>query len=443
MLKKILDYIDQLNKKNIKSKSIESVKSITLTKQKKAVIFIGLSIIIIFVLFFLGFNNPQPLPILNNQDSPISVLSQSDDLQHWTVKSGETIDSLKEQIQSQVKNEEETKKKIVELNEVIEKQNQQMATLEQWFNKATKETSDNFAQFRDQVSGELQRQEARTLEMGGSNTSSKISDSSSSVDDNLQVFTPPENDIKKDNSSEMAKNPYRGYLPVGSFFTATLLNGVTAPTGTFGQSNPVPIVMKIMTDAILPNDKYRYQLQGCFVLGSSFGVVSSERVHIDLSQISCIKKDGTAAVIGEIRGFATDSDGIGDLRGKLENRQGSKIGMATLAGFAQGIGQMFGNAQGTSVLTPSGSGISMDTDQKLAAAGFNGVGQAANTVAQFYVKQAEQIYPVIVVQGGRNVTLNITKGVTLHWTNIKDDLIPSEKNTANPPIPTNENDTAK
>lgn len=446
MLNKITHFFLNLKANHQLDEKLKSVKSLVDGKQKKIAFYLAMGIVVFISVFFIFFNNQAPPPAIKKQDNPISVISQGDDLQHWTVQSGATLDNLKEQLQTQEKNAIESKKQINELNGIIEKQKQQMAALQEWFNKESKETNANIVQFREQVSSEFQRQEsqanklAETLQGNNTNSGNQNTDSSGGnvASDNLEVFTPPADMKESTQPQKLVKNPYHGYLPVGSFFTATMLNGVTAPTGTVGEHNPVPIIMKVMTNAILPNDKYHYQLRGCFIMGSAYGSVSSERVIVRTAQLSCINKDGTAAVISELKGFVVDSDGIADLRGKLENRQGSKVAMATLAGFAQGIGQMFGNAQGTTVISPSGTGISMDTSQKLSAAGFNGVGTAANTVAQFYVKQAEQIFPVIVVQTGRNVTINITEGISLHWTNIQDRFIPSDKSQANSVITNNE-----
>lgn len=158
-------------------------------------------------------------------------------------------------------------------------------------------------------------------------------------------------------------------------------------------------------------------------MGTGFGSVSTERVNIRLSKITCISDSGHSLVSSDIKGFIVDDDGKTALRGKLINRQGSKLAKAMLAGFAQGIGQMFGNAQGTTVVSPSGTGISLGTRQKLKAAGFNGVGQAANTAAEFYIRQAEQIFPVIVINAGRNVTIDISHGVQLQWHDMEDPTI--------------------
>ncbi len=446
MWNKIINFFINIKAKHQLEESLTSVKSLVNGKHKKITVYLTIGIVVFISFFFIFFNNQTPPPVIKKSDNPISVISQGDDLQHWTVQSGETLNSLKEQLQTQEKNALESKKQINELNTIIEKQKQQMAELQEWFDKQSKETNANMAQFREQVSSELQRQEtqanklAESLQNSNDNSSDQNKETSMGNDssDQLEVFAPPVEKASTQNQP-LIKNPYHGYLPVGSFFKATLLNGITAPTGTVGVDNPVPIIMKVMTDAILPNDKYRYQLKGCFIMGTGYGSVSSERVQVRTAQLSCIKNDGTAAVIAEFKGFVVDSDGIADLRGKLENRQGSKVAMATLAGFAQGIGQMFGNAQGTTVVSPSGTGISMDTNQKLSAAGFNGVGTAADTVSKFYVKQAEQIFPVIVVQTGRNVTINLTEGVTLHWTNIRDRFIPSEKSQTTSIVTNNKN----
>ncbi|KAG0016897.1 hypothetical protein BGZ81_011008, partial [Podila clonocystis] len=44
------------------------------------------------------------------------------------------------------------------------------------------------------------------------------------------------------------------------------------------------------------------------------------------------------------------------------------------------------------------------------AVGGEGVGSAANMLAQYYLKAADKLFPVIETDGGRTVEILITKG---------------------------------
>jgi len=208
-------------------------------------------------------------------------------------------------------------------------------------------------------------------------------------------------------------NPYAGYLPIG-FMPITLLNGVDAGTSSETQSNPQPVLARVEGNAILPGNG-RYQLKGCFVLLSAYGNMSARRVYARAAELSCLDKQDHLILQQKIQGYIVDSDGDLGLRGTVINRQGALLAKSLLAGFAAGLGQALDNAQSTvsssalgSVATVSGSGL-------LRQGAFSGGSNAANMLAQFYLKQAQQIFPVIAVNAGRKATLVITTGTSLRW----------------------------
>lgn len=209
-------------------------------------------------------------------------------------------------------------------------------------------------------------------------------------------------------------NSFLGWLPMGSFFSATLLNGVEAGTGSNAEANPQPVLMRVTDNAILPNI-YRYQLASCFVLGSAYGSLSSERAFIRTVEISCVGRNGRAVITAPIKGFIVDSDGKIGLRGLLVNRQGEKLGKAMLSGFFAGLSGVIGQAQGTSASGSLGMANMLSAGASLRMAGFNGVSNATNELAQFYIGEAKRLFPVIEVGAGRAVTINLSQGVSLQW----------------------------
>ena len=45
----------------------------------------------------------------------------------------------------------------------------------------------------------------------------------------------------------------RRYIPSGTFARALLLGGLDAPTGGQAQRNPQPVLLRLMDNAVLPN----------------------------------------------------------------------------------------------------------------------------------------------------------------------------------------------
>ena len=402
----------------------ESMKQLVEKKQQKIVVLVIIAVVGIVICLFFLLKKPVPIKFTKPPDSPIEVTHHDNELQHWTVESGATLEQLKSASDQQQTNNQARDKQLSALEKSLATQSQQIIRMKQQIALGQKQGQDKLHALQMKLTQRLQRQQSIALATSNSTTQGLKNTNNLIHFSPIRVYHPPKLIHKTPLKIVMKTNPFKGWLPMGAFFRATLLNGIVAPTGSVGESNPVPVLMKVMSNAILPNDQSRFKLKGCFIMGTSYGSLSTERVAIRLARLSCINSSGTALVSTKLKGYVVDSDGKAGLRGKLINRQGSKIAMATLAGFAQGIGQMFGNAQGTTVTTPLGSAVSLSTSQKLRSAGFNGLGQAANTVAQFYVKQAEHIFPVIVVNAGRNVTIDMTQGIALHWKDMHSTKIP-------------------
>jgi conjugal transfer pilus assembly protein TraB len=212
------------------------------------------------------------------------------------------------------------------------------------------------------------------------------------------------------------KNANAGLLPAGAFAPFALLNGVDAGTGTTTQSNPMPVLMRITDQATLPGSA-KYHLKSCFALGTAYGDMSAERVYGRVSRISCVDKSDRLILSQEVQGYLVDSDGKLGLRGMITDRQGAKMGKALLAGFAQGLAGALGSAQG-SVTTNSALGTSTNSitgDAALRAAGLAGAQNATSQLAQFYLKEAQSIFPVITVDAGRTGTLVFSASTALAW----------------------------
>lgn len=218
-------------------------------------------------------------------------------------------------------------------------------------------------------------------------------------------------------AESIQKNPYAGFIPAGSFLPAVLLTGVDANTATSTAGNPEPVLMRIQRKAVLPNGG-SYNLAGCFVIGSATGSISSRRADIRLATLSCVNKKHQEVLQANIKGYAVDSDGKFGLRGTLVERRGSLLEKSLLAGFASGLGSAFSDGTGSSYDSSIGTGqVISGLGQGLQAGALNGVGDAMNQLAQFYLNQAKNIFPVIDVPAGRKITLVIVKGASYEWHN--------------------------
>ena len=97
------------------------------------------------------------------------------------------------------------------------------------------------------------------------------------------------------------------YVPSGSFMRAALLGGLDAPTGGQAQNNPWPVLLRVQDNAFLPN-RYRARVKECFMLGSGYGDISSERAYLRLESLSCVLNNGEV-VDTPAKGYIVGEDG--------------------------------------------------------------------------------------------------------------------------------------
>lgn len=199
------------------------------------------------------------------------------------------------------------------------------------------------------------------------------------------------------------------FLPAGSFVRVAMLNGVDAPTGGQAQSNPLPVAFHVLDTANLAN-KHRLDIRDCRIIASTWGELSSERMMGRTETLACIINGETVEMA--IKGQVIGEDGKAGVRGRLVTKQGQLIANALFAGALSGIGQA---VQGSSYTTSAGAGgvtQIIDPNKVSRAAVGGGLGSAAQQLAQYYLKAADKLFPVIETDGGRTVEILITKGAT-------------------------------
>lgn len=201
------------------------------------------------------------------------------------------------------------------------------------------------------------------------------------------------------------------FLPV-SFTRGTLLGGLDAPTGGQSQANPHPVLIRLSSDSVLPN-QFRGEYRECFVIAAGYGDISAERAYLRTESLSCVREDGAALEV-RIQGSVYGEDGKVGMRGRLVTKQGQMLANALLAGVVSGIGQGLSTASTSYSTSPLGTIASADSGADAYRAGLgSGVGKALDRLAQYYIKLAENTFPVIEVDAGREVDVVITKGVRI------------------------------
>ena len=207
------------------------------------------------------------------------------------------------------------------------------------------------------------------------------------------------------------------YLPAGAVFEGVLLNGMDAPTSSVTQKQPVPALVRIKSESLIPNlmSMGDQDIRECFLVIGGHGVLATERAQLRTETLSCVREDGRV-IEAELEGYAVGEDGKVGMRGRLVSKQGSMIAKSLVSGFMAGFGQTIAPSQVPQLnVTPGSSAQYQSIDMGAAAqAGVGkGISEASKMVAQFYLDMAKEMFPVIEVDAGRKVSIVTLRGIQL------------------------------
>lgn len=201
-------------------------------------------------------------------------------------------------------------------------------------------------------------------------------------------------------------------IPAGSFAKAMLLGGVDASTSVQASSDPRPILLRLINPGTLPR-RFKSDLEGCHVLAASYGDLSSERVYMRLEKLGCVERKTGEIIEMNIQGYVAGEDGRAGIRGSLVDRASESMRHAMIGGFFSSIGRFLGQAKSSVTFSPAtgfGQTNQLLPQDVLKQSGAHGIGGALDKYADFYIKRAEQMQPVIQVAAGRCVDIVFTKG---------------------------------
>ncbi len=193
------------------------------------------------------------------------------------------------------------------------------------------------------------------------------------------------------------------HLPAGSILAAYLLTGLDAPTGTRAASQPVPVLMRIKTEAILPNHALA-DVTECHLLGAAYGDLGSQRVNIRGETVSCVLRDKTA-IEGNVKFFVTGEDGKNGIKGRLVSRAGRVLAAAAGAALTQGLLASLDDTSTESIFLGGTS----------SSGAIAGASQGFDLLTEYYLDLAEQTFPVIEIINDRWVDVVLTEMLTIKW----------------------------
>ena len=201
-------------------------------------------------------------------------------------------------------------------------------------------------------------------------------------------------------------------IPAGAFAQAVLVGGVDASTSIQASSDPRPVLLRITNKGTLPRH-FKSDLCGCHALAACYGDISSERVYMRLEKITCTERKTGELIEMAVQGYIAGEDGRAGLRGRVVDRAGESMRNAAIGGFLSGMGNFLSQSHNPVTFSPL-SGLAqtnpLSNGELLKHGASKGASGALERYADFYIKRAEQMQPVIQVQAGRLVDIVFTQG---------------------------------
>lgn len=345
------------------------------------------------------------------------VRSLQSNLDGTMKKFDEIAKTLQQQQEMALRADEKTRKEMLAEIERLRAEMDSIKTEEAEAEKANKSVAKVQSAAAGEKSVENKTQKQRTIDDYYSN------DKVESAAETTEAKAPAklreivdESLVEKAKAEKVAKDaPFR--LPAGSLLSGVLISGMEAGAGKNAKRNATPALMRVSKEAVLPN-RYTADVRECFVTLNGFGELASERAYMRAEYISCVKDDGTA-IEAKLNAFATGEDGKAGIRGKLVTRNGQMISNAMMAGFLGGFADFatvrpvttFGNLQGSDRYAAqmeslvSGAGIG--------GVAMRGTSKAMDKIADYYMTMADQSFPIVSIDAGREVTLIVQAGASL------------------------------
>lgn len=409
--------------------SLESIKK---NQMKVLYSLLGLLSVLVFGMGYFLFENDQPMVQKSSRyKAPqVNPTSQIDPKEIWVERLSQEalinqkrIDSLEKGVETIVKTlESKVEEQAVPLSLPANPQNA---------------TSDVVAGIRSDIKG-LQNDDFIEKGKGQSTNFSNPSLSSTEETKKIVIKRAHTKGIQRTSLSlvhSRGQKPLKTFdntIPAGTFAKAVLLGGVDASTSIHASNDPRPILLRLTDYGTLPR-KFRSDVCDCHVLAATYGDISSERVYMRLEKLTCVERSTGEVLEMNVTGYVSGEDGRAGLRGRVVDRAGESVRAAAVGGFIGGMAGFMTQSNNNPTTFSLQSGLSTTNPLSNGEILKQGVSKGATTAmekyADFYIKRAEQMQPVISVEAGRLADIVFTQGVAFEDSAARSALIRSGDQT--------------
>ncbi len=253
------------------------------------------------------------------------------------------------------------------------------------------------------------------------------------VSDDVLELTPPKPQPVVPPVIQPSKTPDT-FVPAGTFVRAVMLGGADASTGVNSQSNPTPVLFRLLDVGTLPNHQQSH-LKDCVATAAVIGDISSERGQMRLERLSCVSPNHREVIELPVEGTVFGPEGKNGVRGVPLWREGALLKRAFIAGSLSGFSQGIASQYTTTALSPTGTVSAVNNADIFKFGAAQGVSNAMDKIADYNIRRADQYHPVIQLSAGTIVDVVFLKGFYLDGQkhdNEKEAILPPFEST---PLP--------
>jgi hypothetical protein len=367
-----------------------------LQRSKNAVIIIGVSMLVIVIIFSIFASEK------NKKKIKTSTLSNT------TKNKIDIASSMNVNVEDEWLNKSENDLKI------LQEQNKTLLKRLDMLEEERKKDKENYANVMNSLAVEMAH--LRNTRYTENDNSQQYNEYGESIlkGNNIESIN-----IELDNNTGIEGSNYNDledYIPAGSYATAKMLSGADVSTGVNAQSDPNNMMFEITSPVVVPKYKGKAQeikkIEGCRIMGAAVGQLWTEKAYIRLLKMSCSFEKGKVAEYN-VKGYVTSFAKEG-VRGKIVSREGYFTSMAFLAGAVEGIANVAKSAYAPTMELSTGIATqSVNLGDATRQAGASGFGKAAEMLSDYYIKRAEQYQSVVDVPTGITVEIVFQEGVDL------------------------------
>ena len=210
------------------------------------------------------------------------------------------------------------------------------------------------------------------------------------------------------------------HIPATSYVSGHLLGGISVSTSVNSASEPIPVVIKLTGRGNLPKD-FAVDMKQCRLLGSCYGDISSERAIIRAEELVCEDKEAELILSTKAAGVIYGDDGANGIRGTVVSMSEKHLKNAFVGGVLSGFSNTAKGQGGLNITSLGAVSTKKRGARDMAEDGLmGGTSSAAEKLADYHIKLAENISPVILIPGGTKVDVVFTKSVEIGSFDVED-----------------------